>query len=150
MASLRYMLRVAVLSAWAAVAQAGEHGPADTVQAFHDAMKRADREAVLALMTPEATVYEMGYVDADREVYSGPHLKADMALAVKVQREVLNSRSGRHGNQAWVLNEYRVTGRYRGKDIDSLGTETMLLEKRAEGWRIHHIHWSQHANPTSK
>lgn len=150
MAPLRKGLLVIGLSAWAAAVHAGDHGPADTVQAFHEAMQNADREAVLALMTPEATVYEMGYIDADRDIYSGSHLKADMALAVKVQREVLNSRSGRHGSQAWVLNEYRVTGRYRGKAIDSLGTETMLLEKRAEGWRIHHIHWSQHANPESK
>ena len=150
MVSLRYTLLVAVLWAWVAAAQADEHGPEDTVQAFHAAMQQADREAVLALMTPEAMVYEMGYIDADRDTYSGAHLKADMALAIKVHREVLSSRSGRHGSQAWVLNEYRVTGRYRGGDIDSLGTETMLLEKRAEGWLIHHIHWSQHANPASK
>ena len=150
MVSLRRTLLAAGLWAWTATASAGEHGPADTVQAFHQAMRQADREAVLALMTPEATVYEMGYIDADRDTYAGEHLKADMALAIKVQREVLDSRSGRHGSQAWVLNEYRVTGRYRGKDIDSLGTETMLLEKRAEGWLIHHIHWSQHANPASK
>ena len=150
MVSLRYVLSGVALWVWAAAAAAGERGPADAVQAFHEAMKQADREAVLALMTPEATVYEMGYVDADRNAYSGEHLKADMALAIKVQREVLSSRSGRHGSQAWVLNEYRVTGRYRGKDIDSLGAETMLLEKRAEGWLIHHIHWSQHAKPASK
>lgn len=129
--------------------QAQADGPAQVVEAFHAAMQAADRDAVLELMTPEARVYEMGYVDADRTAYAGAHLKADMALAVKVQREVLRSHSGRHGNQAWVLNEYRVNGPYRGKDIDSIGTETMLLEKRAEGWRIHHIHWSQHANPAA-
>lgn len=150
MASLRYAFLGAAVWLYSAASPAGERSPADTVQAFHEAMKQADRDAVLALMTPEATVYEMGYIDADRDVYSGAHLKADMALAVKVQREVLSSHSGRHGSQAWVLNEYRVTGRYRGKDIDSLGTETMLLEKRAEGWLIHHIHWSQHANPASE
>lgn len=150
MVSLKQVLLVACLWAWAAIAPAGEQGPADTVEAFHEAMRQADREAVLAFMTPDATVYEMGYIDVDRDTYSDAHLKADMALAIKVHREVLNSRSGRHGSQAWVLNEYRVTGRYRGKDIDSLGTETMLLEKRAEGWLIHHIHWSQHANPASK
>ena len=31
-----------------------------------------------------------------------------------------------------------------GRSVDSFDTETMVLHRSQEGWRIVHIHWSSH------
>ena len=39
----------------------------------------------------------------------------------------------------------RTTGQFNGRAVDRLTTETMVLKRLADGWRIHHIHWSSRA-----
>lgn len=141
---------VLLLSAWLgfclpATAQpsAQVHSPQEVVDAFHAALASADRDAALEWLTEDVLVYEQGGIDADRTAYSGDHLTADMALAVAVRRDVLSSRAGQSPQQAWVFNEFRLQGEFRGKPIHSAGTETILLRMTDQGWRIYHIHWSQ-------
>ena len=38
--------------------------------------------------------------------------------------------------------ETHTTGRWRDREIDSHGTESIVLVRTGEGWRIRHIHWS--------
>ncbi|MEE8305525.1 MAG: nuclear transport factor 2 family protein [Candidatus Tectomicrobia bacterium] len=45
-------------------------------------------------------------------------------------------------DHAWVISEFRTQGKYRDKEIDSAGTETVVLERRDGKWTIVHIHWS--------
>jgi hypothetical protein len=47
---------------------------------------------------------------------------------------------------AWVSTEGRTTGSFKGKAIDLLTTETMILRRMAGDWRIVHIHWSSQPN----
>jgi len=49
------------------------------------------------------------------------------------------------GNLAWVASEGRATGTYKGKAIDSVTTESMVLRRSGAGWKIVHIHWSSAA-----
>ena len=49
------------------------------------------------------------------------------------------------GDTAWIVSESRATGTYKDKPVDRVTTETMILRKAAEGWRIAHIHWSSRA-----
>jgi hypothetical protein len=46
---------------------------------------------------------------------------------------------------AWIASEGRTTGEFRGKAINSVSTETMVLSRANSGWRIVHIHWSSAA-----
>lgn len=43
---------------------------------------------------------------------------------------------------AWVLTRSETSGTFRGKEIDLLGAESVLLRRGEHGWRIVHIHWS--------
>jgi hypothetical protein len=43
---------------------------------------------------------------------------------------------------AWFASESRATGRYKEKAVDRFSTESMVLRKTPNGWRIIHIHWS--------
>jgi ketosteroid isomerase-like protein len=117
------------------------------VDAFHAALKRGDAEAALALLDPDVMVYEEGEVERSLREYASAHLKADMEFSAAVAQTVDGRASGRVGDLAWVTTRGRVRGTFRGRAIDSLTTETMVLMRASKGWRIVHIHWSSKAAP---
>jgi ketosteroid isomerase-like protein len=43
---------------------------------------------------------------------------------------------------ATVLTRYRLQGRYRDQDIDTVTTETLVLRTLDGAWKIVHVHWS--------
>jgi len=112
------------------------------VSAFHDALASGDSVTALSLLAEDVLIYESGGVEASREEYRSHHLPADIAFASSTEREVTVERSGRSGDVAWVLSRSTTTGTFREQEINSVGTETMLLGLTPEGWRIRHIHWS--------
>ncbi|KQY85018.1 nuclear transport factor 2 family protein [Brevundimonas sp. Root1423] len=154
--SLVFVLSAALLSATPALAQdhadghghaagtvaAGAAEAATAVDAFHAALKGGDTAAALALMSPDVMIFEGGYVERSRDEYASHHLGSDAAFAASSQA-VVERRSGWiDGAVAWITSEGRTTGQFNGRPVDSLTTETMVLKRHADGWRIHHIHWS--------
>ena len=111
---------------------------ADAVSAFQTALKSGDAAGAAAWLAPEVVIYEGGEVEHSRAEYQKQHLPA----------ELLKREAGESGDAAWVISETRVRGKSsKGRDIDVHSTETALLRKTAEGWRIVHIHWS--SSPSS-
>lgn len=51
------------------------------------------------------------------------------------------------GDLAWIASEGRTTGDYKGKTVDRLTAETMILTRVGDAWRIFHIHWSSRVPP---
>jgi uncharacterized protein (TIGR02246 family) len=128
-----------------ALAQAADAATAPAiavVDAFHAALGSGDADAVLALLTEDVVVLETGGAERSREEYAGHHLPADMAFAAATTDEVTRRAAWVEGDVAWVLTEGRTTGTFNDRPINSLGAETMILHRTADGWRIRHIHWS--------
>ena len=123
-------------------AQAQESGPVDVVRAFHAALTAGDSAAALDLLAPDVVVLEGGGVEASRDEYASHHLRSDIAFVQSITREVTREMSGMEGEVAWVLGEASTRGTYRGRPIDSVVAETMILKRTPAGWRIVHIHWS--------
>lgn len=120
-------------------------GAAAVVDAFHAALKQGDAAAALTLLDPEAMIFEEGGAERSREEYASHHLGADAAFAAATEATVAR-RSGRaDGDVAWITSEGRTTGQFNGRAVDRLTVETMVLRRHADGWRIHHIHWSSRA-----
>ncbi|WP_379655388.1 nuclear transport factor 2 family protein [Pseudoxanthomonas sp. UC19_8] len=46
------------------------------------------------------------------------------------------------GELAWVGSESELHASKDGKPLTLLSTETMVLKRGTQGWRIVHIHWS--------
>lgn len=126
---------------------AAQDAPADVVRAFHDAVQRGDTAAAVALLAPDLVVYESGGVETSRDEFARGHLGADMAYAAATERQVTSVRVHERGDVAWVISTSRVTGTFRDRPVDSVGTETMVLERREGAWRIVHIHWSSRRRP---
>jgi len=157
--ALAVALSMTVLSAMPAFAQDHAHGhdhaagsvateaagAATAVDAFHAALKAGDTAAALTFLAPDVMIFEEGGAERSRAEYASHHLGSDAAFAAASEATVAR-RSGRaEGDLAWITSEGRTTGQFNGRAIDRLTTETMILKRHADGWRIHHIHWSSRA-----
>ncbi|MEO6580946.1 MAG: nuclear transport factor 2 family protein [Sphingomicrobium sp.] len=115
---------------------------AATVDAFHAALKSGDARAASALLADDVLIYESGEVEHSKAEYAGHHLAADVEFT-KAVPSTITRRAGRSfGPMAWIASEGRTTGNFNGRPIDSLTTETMVLQRFGKAWRIVQIHWS--------
>lgn len=118
---------------------------ARVVDAFHAALRRGDTKAALSYLTENALIYEAGGVERGRKEYASHHLAADAAFARAVPGTITRRAGEVAGNVAWITTEGRTTGTYKGKAVDRVTTETMVLRRLERAWKIVHIHWSSAA-----
>jgi ketosteroid isomerase-like protein len=129
-----------------AAAHAAAPGSAEAaVDAFHAALERGDTAGALALMAEDVLVYEQGGAERSRAEYAAEHLAADAEFARATAGETRNRSARVARDLAVVTSETRTTGRFRDRDVNSAGVETMVLRRTPAGWRITHIHWSSRA-----
>lgn len=115
---------------------------AKTVDAFHDALEKGNHQAAQALLDDQVQIYEQGWVERSKTEYASHHLESDAAYSAATT-STQTARSGTIlGDLAYVISEGKVSGTFRGKAIDSITLETMVLRRVQDGWRIVHIHWS--------
>lgn len=117
-------------------------GPGETLAAFHTALAAGDKTKAIGIMAPEVAIYESGYVEGSRNEYAGHHLGEDINFAKTATRKVLKHAERIDGNIAVIMEETETTGTAHGKAVHAFGTETSVLEKKADGWSIVHVHWS--------
>lgn len=115
---------------------------ADAVDAFHAALEHGDTAAALALLADDVLILEGGSAERSKAEYAASHLAADAEFSAAVPN-VRTRRTARVvGDSAWVASEGRTEGQFNGRPINSLSSETVVLQRDAAGWRITHIHWS--------
>lgn len=124
---------------------AAELAPAGVVDAFHAALRRGDTNAAATLLADDALIYEEGGAERTKAEYASHHLLADAEFSKAVASQMTRRGGSSDGNVAWVASEGRATGTFRGKAVDRVTTETMVLRRTARGWRIVHVHWSSAA-----
>lgn len=141
-------LGVVLLAAWPSESEAQGTTPTDeeavreVADQLHEALASGDSARVLELLAPDVRVYESGHAETRAEYRAG-HLGVDIEFAGGTEREVLTEHVRiPEEEMALYLAEYRTTGTFRGEEIDSHGTETLVLERGPQGWRVVHIHWS--------
>ena len=111
------------------------------VDGFGRALASGDSAAALALLHAEVIIYEGGHAE-NREQYRSGHLSNDIAFASAVLRKTIEDQVMVRGDVALYTSRNRATGRFRDRDINRSGTETIVLLRTATGWLIRHIHWS--------
>jgi ketosteroid isomerase-like protein len=117
-------------------------GAAATVEAFHSALRRGDTSAAAALLDEDALIFEEGGAERSKAEYAAHHLPADAEFSRLVSSVVTRRAGHSDGQLAWIATEGRTTGTYKGKALDLLTTETMILRRAGSTWKIAHIHWS--------
>lgn len=121
--------------------------PVAVVDAFHLALSAGDRDAALAHLDADVRIFEGGGAEMSRDEYASHHLGGDITFAAAMTREITHREHNVAGDVAYVLSRTRTTGTFREREIDSIGTETMVLRQGDDGWRIVHIHWSSRRAP---
>jgi ketosteroid isomerase-like protein len=111
------------------------------VESYGRALAIEDSLTALSLLHADVTIYEGGHAET-REQYRSGHLRSDIAFASAVKRTTTADDILVTGDAALYTSEYTAAGRFRDRDIDSHGTETMVLMRTPDGWKIRHIHWS--------
>jgi ketosteroid isomerase-like protein len=140
---MRLVLALCLAALAAAVLAQAPRTPAETVDAFHAALRNKDTAGALSLLDRGLVVYEFGGVDPTVEAYALRHLPFDMDVAVAAQWKLESRRLGGEGSERWVLSTYRVTGKQSdGTPIDQTTLETVILRRSGEQFRIVHFHWS--------
>ena len=140
------------LATWFLAGCAGRTAPQPTedvaavavaqTDAFQRALATGDEASVGNLLAPEVLIYESGGQESSREEYMSHHMKGDMAFLAKSQMQVIERKHGASGGLAWVATRSRITGVHRDKPVDIYSTESLVFERKPEGWRIVHVQWS--------
>jgi ketosteroid isomerase-like protein len=118
---------------------------AAVVDAFHASLSRGDTQSAAAVLADDALIFEEGGVERNKAEYVARHLPADAAFSKVVSSSVARRSGNATGALAWIATEGRTTGTYKGKAVNRVTTETMLLRRDGQGWKIVHIHWSSGA-----
>jgi ketosteroid isomerase-like protein len=114
---------------------------ANVVHAYDRALRTGDSTAALALLTDDAVILESGGLET-REEYRSHHLPSDIEFAQAVEATQSPLRVKVRGDVAWVASTSVAQGQFRGRPVNSVGAELMILNRGADGWRIAAIHWS--------
>lgn len=116
--------------------------PRAIAETFNRAFAMGDAGTVRALLQQDVLIYESGGAETSAAEYADHHMPADMAFLSNLKRKQLSQESGGEGVMAWVATRSRLSGPFKGKDMDLDSTETLVMTKTEAGWRIAHIHWS--------
>ena len=119
-----------------------EATPESVVDAFHEALAAGDRDAALSHLASEVIIFEGGGAEMSRGEYANHHLPGDMKFSAALETEITHRETRVEGTMAWLMSRSRTRGAYEGRDLDLLGTETMLLRRSGTEWKIVHVHWS--------
>ena len=114
----------------------------ETIAKFHHALKFADTSTARALLAENVVVFEGGGVEKSADEYAQHHMLADMKFLANINTEVIDQTIEVIGDFAYAMSKRKSSGQYQGKNINSVGLETMMLHKQAGQWKIIHIHWS--------
>ncbi len=117
---------------------------ARTVTAYGRALATGDSTAALALLAPDAVILESGGMET-REEYRSHHLPSDMEFARAVRSVDSPVRIMVRGDVAWAASTSVTQGTFRGRPVNSVGAELMVLTRGPDGWKIAAIHWSSRA-----
>lgn len=131
----------------AAATAAGREGedandPVGVARRLHAALSSGDAAGVERLLAPDVLIMEGGNVERSRKEYASHHLQSDLKFMKQMSYKLERQRSDADGSLAWVASEGTLKGERDGKSVDIASTETLVLKKSAEGWRVRHIHWS--------
>ena len=121
---------------------AAAQGAVATVDAFGKALAAGDFKTVESLLDADVLILESGGAERSRAEYMGHHAIADSMFLKGVHNQLMRRKARVDGDLAWVGTESELHASKDGKPMTLLSTETMVLKKTGDGWRIVHIHWS--------
>ena len=113
-----------------------------SVERFASALSAGDLTQAAGELDPTVLILESGGVERSRDEYLGGHAKSDAAFLKTAQITLKRRTANTSGDLAWVASESEIHAMKGTELLMITSTETMVLQKSAQGWKIVHIHWS--------
>jgi mono/diheme cytochrome c family protein/ketosteroid isomerase-like protein len=107
---------------------------------FHAALQKGDREAVLAVLTPEVTISEGGQTQS-RDEYASGHLGEDIAFLKSVPIKPVSLASMPMGETAMVGTETQITSTAKKSRTTLRSRELLTLKRQGTAWKIVAVRW---------
>jgi mono/diheme cytochrome c family protein/ketosteroid isomerase-like protein len=117
--------------------------------AFHAALQKGDRSAVLTALAPEVKISEGGHTQS-RDEYAKGHLGEDIAFLKEAKFNVISMGSMPMGDSAMVGTETRITAQRDGKPVALVSREMLDLKRDGADWRIVRVRWQSEKAPESQ
>ena len=118
--------------------------PVATVDRFFQSLAAGDAQSASAALDPNVLIFESGGAERSRQEYAAHHLGSDSEFLKSAKYRLVSRTGDSVGDLSWVATEARLSAEAHDKPVDLQTTETMILRKNKDGWRIVHIHWSSH------
>ena len=112
------------------------------VMQFHQAIQGGDKSKARGFLADDVIIYEGGRVERSADDYANHHMLADMKYLAQLEVEILEHEVREVGQTAFSMSRTKLTGEFKGKEVNSEGMESMVLLKKDGKWKIAHIHWS--------
>ena len=110
------------------------------VKGFKGALASGDSSKAIGFLHNDLVVFESRRAENLAQYRSG-HLAADIAYLKTVTQSISKETLMLSVDLAFYTSLYTSSGMSRGRQVNSNGTETMVLARTPAGWRILHIHW---------
>ncbi|WP_166636813.1 YybH family protein [Cognatilysobacter terrigena] len=117
-----------------------------TAERFGAAIKGADFDTVRTLLDEKVLILESGGAERSLEEYLGHHAIADAAFLAGATVKVTHRAGEMQGTTAWLATESEITPAAGSDAKPLLSTETLVMRKAGNAWRIVHVHWSSRTN----
>lgn len=112
------------------------------VEAFSSALQAGDLKRAGNWLADDVLILESGGAERSRTEYLDGHAKHDAEFLKGAHVQLKQRTAKAVGELAWVGSESELHASKDGKPLTLLCTETMVLKRGTQGWRIVHIHWS--------
>lgn len=112
------------------------------IEEFSSALRTGALDRVGELLADDVLILESGGAERSREEYLASHAGHDAAFLKDAKVSIAHRTARVAGDLAWVGTESEITTTSKGKPVRLASSETMVLRRGPEGWRIEHIHWS--------
>jgi ketosteroid isomerase-like protein/mono/diheme cytochrome c family protein len=120
---------------------AGAADAAAVVDQFQQLLSKGNTKAAAELLDPAVLIFESGGAERSRAEYASHHLKEDAAFMKTATLTQLSRTGNVSGDLAFVATESSLKSS-GAKPVNLVTTETMVLERTQQGWRVAHVHWS--------
>jgi ketosteroid isomerase-like protein len=113
------------------------------VKQFHNALQTGNETLIRQSLAENVQIFEGGKVERSLADYTSHHMHADMAYLKSLSITLKEHQVTITGDIAISTAISHAQGEYKGKSIDSITMETLVLVKQVDGsWKITHVHWS--------
>jgi uncharacterized membrane protein/ketosteroid isomerase-like protein len=119
-----------------------DHPAVRVAESMNSAIGSGNTDDLKRLLDQNVVIFESGNVESSLAEYQSHHMKSDIAFMAAMNVELLSREVIDAGDSATVISRSRISGQYKGKEINLVNTETLVIQKRNRDWKVVHVHWS--------